>query len=98
MPARADTVFMQEDCRTEGACVVVPSGLAPGANRRLAGEDVRAGAAALPAGRRLGPQHIALAAAPGLTDLPGRRRARGAPFSTRDEILEPGAPTPDACA
>ena len=51
IPAGADTVFMQEDCRTEGACVVVPSGLAPGANRRLAGEDVRAGAAALPAGR-----------------------------------------------
>src|SRR5207244_3152265 len=63
MPAGADTVFMQEDCRAESACVVVPAGLAPGANRRLAGEDVRAGAAALPAGRRLGPQHIALAAA-----------------------------------
>ncbi len=62
MPARADTVFMQEDCRTEGACVIVPAGLAPGANRRLAGEDVRAGAAALPAGRRLGPQHAGAAA------------------------------------
>ncbi len=54
MPVGADTVFMQEDCRVDGGCVVVPPGLQRGANRRLAGEDVRAGAVALPAGRRLG--------------------------------------------
>ena len=42
MPAGADTVFMQEDCRTDGNAVVVPAGLARGANRRLAGEDLRA--------------------------------------------------------
>ena len=53
MPAGADTVFMQEDCRVDGASVVVPAGLKRGANRRLAGEDVRAGAVVLPAGRRL---------------------------------------------
>ncbi len=50
MPAGADTVFMQEDCRIDGDCVVVPPGLKRGANRRLAGEDMRAGAVALPAG------------------------------------------------
>ena len=53
MPAGADTVFMQEDCRREGAAVVLPAGLARGANRRLAGEDLRAGSVMLPAGRRL---------------------------------------------
>jgi len=96
MPAGADTVFMQEDCRADGAWVIVPTGLKPGANRRLAGEDVRAGAVALPAGRRLGPQHIALAAALGLTELPVRRRVRVALFSTGDEIVEPGSRRPDA--
>jgi molybdopterin molybdotransferase len=96
MPARADTVFMQEDCRTEGQYVIVPPGLKSGANRRCAGEDVRAGAVALPAGRRLGPQHVALAAALGLTDLPVRRRVRVALFSTGDEIVEPGSRRPDA--
>jgi len=94
MPAGADTVFMQEDCRVEDASVVVPLGLKPGANRRLAGEDVRAGAVALPAGRRLQPQHVALAAALGLVDLAVRRRIRVALFSTGDEIVEPGAPRP----
>ena len=50
MPAGADTVFMQEDCRVDGDRVIVPPGLKRGANRRLAGEDMRAGAVAL-AGR-----------------------------------------------
>jgi molybdopterin molybdotransferase len=96
MPAGADTVFMQEDCRVEGDCVVVPPGLRRGANRRLAGEDMRAGAVALPAGRRLGVQHVALAAALGLTELAVRRRVRVALFSTGDEIVEPGSALPSA--
>ena len=55
MPEGADTVFMQEDVRAGRgrAAVIVPPGLKRGANRRLAGEDVRAGAVVLPAGRRL---------------------------------------------
>ena len=96
MPDGADTVFMQEDCRVDGGAVVVPPGLKLGANRRLAGEDMRAGAVALPAGRRLAVQHVALAAALGLTALEVRRRVRVALFSTGDEIVEPGAQLPRA--
>jgi molybdopterin molybdotransferase len=96
MPAGADTVFMQEDCKVEAGAVVVPAGLKRGANRRLAGEDVGAGAVALPAGRRLAVQHVALAAALGLTELEMRRRVRIALFSTGDEIVEPGTPLPRA--
>jgi molybdopterin molybdotransferase len=96
MPAGADTVFMQEDVRREGEAVLVPPGLAPGANRRLAGEDVRAGAIVLPAGRRLAAPHVALAAAVGLTQLPVRRRIRVAVLSTGDEIVEPGTARPGA--
>jgi molybdopterin molybdotransferase len=94
MPPGADTVFMQEDVRLDGDRVIVPPGLKPGANRRRAGEDVPAGTVALPAGRRLAPQHVALAAALGRVDLTVRRRIRVALFSTGDEIVEPGAPRP----
>jgi molybdopterin molybdotransferase len=94
MPPQADTVFMQEDCRVEATSVIVPSGLKAGANRRLAGEDVRVGSVALVQGRRLGPQHVALAAALGLQALPVRRRVRVALFSTGNEIVEPGADRP----
>jgi molybdopterin molybdotransferase len=96
MPAGADTVFMQEDCRLDGAAVIVPAGLDLGANRRLAGEDLRAGAVMLPAGRRLTEPHVALAAAVGLSTLPVRRPVRVAVFSTGDEIVEPGASRPAA--
>jgi molybdopterin molybdotransferase len=96
MPEGADIVFMQEDCRIDGEHVVVPPGLKLGANRRLAGEDMRKGAIALPAGRRLAVQHVALAAALGLTKLNVYRRLRVALFSTGDEIVEPGTVLPQA--
>lgn len=96
MPAGADTVFMQEDCRVDGTSVIVPAGLEKGANCRLAGEDLRADAVMLPEGRRLTEQHVALAAAVGLTALPVRRPVRVAVFSTGDEIVEPGTPRPAA--
>ncbi len=92
MPAGADTVFMQEDVTVDGDRVVVPKGLKLGANRRLAGEDVAGGQVALPAGTVLEPQHIALAAALGITEIEVRRRLQVAIFSTGDEVVEPGSP------
>lgn len=90
MPPGADTVFMQEDVRREGERVHLPPGLKPGANARPAGEDLGRGGLAIPAGRRLRPQDLALAAATGHASLPVRRRLRVALFSTGDELTEPG--------
>ena len=91
MPAGAETVFMQEDVRIEtDGRIVLPPGLKPGANVRPAGEDIPAGHVALRAGQRLRPQHVALAAAFGLTSLDVVRRIRVAVFSTGDELASPG--------
>jgi molybdopterin molybdotransferase len=90
MPSGADTVFMQEDVRVEGEHVVVPNGLKSGANRRLAGEDMRAGAIAVPAGTMLDARHIALLAALGIPRVEVRRKLKVAIFSTGDEVVEPG--------
>ncbi|WP_439596869.1 molybdopterin molybdotransferase MoeA [Falsiroseomonas sp.] len=92
MPPGADTVMMQEDAREEAGAVLLVPGLKRGANCRPAGEDVAQGAMALPAGRRLMPQDLGLAAALGLTALPVRRRVRVGVFSTGDELAEPGRP------
>jgi molybdopterin molybdotransferase len=94
MPLGLDTVFMQEDCAAEGDRVRLPPGLKRGANRRRAGEDVRAGATVLAAGTRLRPQEIGLAASLGLTELAVYRRLRAALLSTGDEVREPGAALP----
>jgi molybdopterin molybdotransferase len=90
MPAHADTVFMQEDVQLDGDKVVLPKGLKRGANVRPAGEDIAVGEIALPKGKRLMPQDIALAAALGAVALPVARPARIAVFSTGNELVSPG--------
>jgi molybdopterin molybdotransferase len=92
MPVGADTVFMQEDVSLDASGnVILPSGLKAGANVRPMGEDFAEGVTALPAGRRMRPQDVALAAALGLTQIEVRRRVRVAVFSTGDEIVSPGS-------
>lgn len=91
MPKGADTVFMQEDVRVEGANVFLPAGLKEGANVRPAGEDIPLDSVALPKGRRCRPQDVALAGALGLTQIKVRRRIRVAVFSTGNELVTPGS-------
>jgi len=97
MPEGADTVFMQEDCRREGERVILPPGIARGANRRRRGEDLTAGRAALRAGRRLRPQDLGQAAAAGRRDVMVSCRLRVALMSTGDELRTPGAPLDPGC-
>ena len=91
LPEGWDTVAMQEDVALAEGGVAFPAGLAPGANLRRRGEDVGVGSLALPAGRRLRPQDLALAAALGIERLAVSRRVRVALFSTGDELVECGA-------
>ncbi len=94
MPEGADTVMMQEDCTLAGGKVTLKPGIKKGANRRHAGEDVEKGSAALPAGRRLKPADLGLAAALGHDRLTVYRPLRVALLSTGDEVCEPGGPLP----
>ena len=52
--------------------------------------DFRDGETLIPAGRRLGPRDVALAAAANHTELAVRRRARVAILATGDELVAPG--------
>jgi molybdopterin molybdotransferase len=90
MPEGADTVALQEEVEVGGAAVAVPAGLQRGANRRLAGEDVRAGQVVLRPGVRLRPQEIGLAAELGHASLMVHEPLRVAVLSTGDELVEPG--------
>jgi molybdopterin molybdotransferase len=96
MPPGLDTVVMQEDVRVEerdGAnWVHVPPGLKAGANRRLAGEDTKAGETLVVPGRRLRPQDVASAAAAGFGTLCCQVPLKVAVLSTGDEILRSGQP------
>jgi molybdopterin molybdotransferase len=92
MPAGLDTVAPQEfvqDCGDDRICIP-PKLLQPGDNRRLKGEDLQEGEAALRQGTRLTPAACGLLASLGLQSVPVYRRLRVAYFSTGDEILSLG--------
>ena len=89
-----DTVLMQEDCREVDGRVLIPPGIKRGANRRNAGEDIKAGEIILNTGRRLKPQDIGLMASVGFTRVQVYRRLRVGIFSTGDEVVQPGEPLP----
>lgn len=91
LPAGADTVITQEVARANGDCAVVPPGQKVGANTRRRGEDLRAGGAAVAAGRLLRPADIGLVASLGIGQVDVRRRVRVAIFSTGDEVQAIGA-------
>lgn len=103
LPAGADAVVMQEE--VESGLDAQGQGFArfqrapePGAFIRRRGEDVRQGDTVLPAGTRLGPAELGLAASLGLAELPVRPRLRVALFSTGDELVMPGEVAPEQMA
>jgi len=92
IPEGADAVVMQEMCEADGDAVVIKHAPAVGEWVRRAGEDIRSGSVILPAGTRLRPQHLGLAASVGLEALPVLRKLRVAMFFTGDELAMPGQP------
>ena len=98
MPVGLDTVVPQEFTKTEGTTVRIPAGVVrTGDNRRLAGEDLARGAAALRAGRLLRPADLGLLASLGRAEVPVFRKLRVAFFSTGDELRSIGEPLDAGC-
>lgn len=99
MPEGLDTVVPQEFTRLDAAgLLIVPAGLLrSGDNRRLAGEDLARGEAALAAGRVLRPADLGLLASLGLASVPVYTRLRVAFFSTGDELRSIGEPLDAGC-
>ena len=98
MPAGLDTVVPQEFVKTEGALLRIPAGVVrTGDNRRLAGEDLARGSAALRAGRILRPADLGLMASLGRAEVPVMRKLRVAFFSTGDELRSVGEPLDVGC-
>ena len=98
IPAGADAVVKVESTAEEGGRVRVLVPVDPETAIRPAGGDVAAGARVLEAGERLGPAHLGLLAALGVSLPLVHRRPRVAVLSTGDEVrpadtvdLPPGA-------
>ena len=91
MPAGLDTVVAHEMVQVQGDRITIPLGrVQTGDNRRLRGEDIAQGQAALRQGQKISPAAWGLLASLGLPEVAVRQRLRVAYFSTGDEILSLG--------
>jgi molybdopterin molybdotransferase len=92
MPAGTDTVVIQEVTRKDGHQVLIPAGQKKNQNVRYAGEDLKAGAPVLGAGKALKAADLGLIASLGKGEVKVKRKLRVAFFSTGDELASIGAP------
>ncbi|MGO4327976.1 gephyrin-like molybdotransferase Glp [Cupriavidus sp. 2TAF22] len=98
MPAGCDTVIPQEFVEVHGEQIRFDAAsVRAGDNRRLRGEDLALGQAALAAGRILRPADLGLLASLGVAEIKVRRRLRVAFFSTGDELRSIGEPLDPGC-
>ena len=95
LPPGADCVVMQEHAAREGDALRVKQPPKPGQHIRRRGEELTAGAEALPAGRVLDASDLALAAACGAASVMAHRRPRVGVLCTGSELVPLGdAPGP----
>jgi molybdopterin molybdotransferase len=102
MPAGCDSVVPQEFVSEDNTgdvrdIVLAPGTIRAGDNLRLAGEDLKAGSAALKAGKIVRPADLGLLASLGVAEVPVRRRLRVAFFSTGDELRSIGQALDEGC-
>ena len=90
LPRGADAIVIQEDTERDGGIVIIKEAAKAGRHVRRAGLDFRTGDSGLPAGQRLSPADIALAAAMNLATLNVYKRPVIAFFSTGNELVPPG--------
>ena len=92
VPPGADTVIMQEEAVREGDRVRFTAPARLGHSVRPKGNDFATGQLLLPAGTRLTPMQIAVAAAANADTLSTARRPRIGLIATGDELVLPGSP------
>jgi len=94
MPNGCDTVIPQEltEFANESLLGFKQNQVQRGENRRLCGEDLQSGKAAISAGRLLRPSDIGLAASLGVANLNVYRRLKVAILSSGDELRPLGKP------
>lgn len=92
VPAGADSVIPFEYVVESANTVEISEGVAPGANVRAQGGDLRAGAEVVLAGTRLGPAQLGALAAAGVAEVTCGVIPRAAVLATGTELRRPGEP------
>ena len=97
LPEGTDTVVMQENTYRNKDTITISAGISQGTNVRIAGEDFTKGDLIVKAGTHLGPAHIGLIAASGISEVKVYRNIRVAFFATGDELRSIGESLAEGC-
>ena len=92
IPAGADRVAIQENCKEVDGSVTLDKKAVAGANIRAQGQDIQAGEVILKAGTKLRAQELGLLSSVGVPSVNVFKPLKVAIFSTGDELVEPGTP------
>src|SRR5262245_3974099 len=95
MPAGLDAVLPAEYASETAGRIEIAAPVAPGQHVGRRGEDLRAGAPALQAGRRLRPQDLGVLASLGFAQVDVVRRPAVRILVTGNEVIPPGTPKGD---
>lgn len=90
VPVGADAVVMQEQVERDGDLASFRHPVAPGANVRHRGEELREGAVVMPPGRRLTAGRLGALAAAGIAEVRVHRRPSVTLLVTGDEVVPAG--------
>jgi molybdopterin molybdotransferase len=90
IPKGADTVVMQERTAIKSDSITLLEDAKPGANVRLAGEDLKLGQTVLAKGNAMKPADIGLVTSLGIGEVQVFRKLKVAFFSTGDELKSVG--------
>lgn len=90
IPDGTDTVVLQEDVAVNDTHIALNGPLKKGANARKAGEDMSAGQAILPRGRKLTPADLGTMTAAGIASVTIYEPLRVGVLSTGDELRDAG--------
>ncbi len=92
LPAGANTVVIQEQCDEQDNQVTLPRDVEAKRNILWHGENFRAGDTLCPAGRRLEPFHLGIAASQGMDRIEVHRQLNVALITSGNELVMPGQP------
>lgn len=92
LPAGADSVVMQEHVVIKGESITLLRDIKPGANVRMAGEDLSLGQVVLARGHLMRPADLGLVASLGIGEVSAYKKVKVAFFSTGDELISIGKP------
>ncbi len=92
VPAKLDTIIMEEDCNIKNGFIIAPENVKKAINYRYLGEDINKNTIMYKKGHKIKPQDIGVLSSLGIQKLKVYKPLKVAIFSSGDELSNMGKP------